>query len=156
MLTFTNQPETKCPNNMKKLFLIATLFALLAVRADAQTLGSGVSVTGTTNVAAQMSVGVYITNSAYCYNPPRNVIIANINTNQNIISWYAFQVPTNWTLVPGYTNLYNTGFLTNSMAGATQGGSTNITVPAISTLVSLPGWMGINVGSYTNTITVIP
>ena len=141
---------------MKKIALIATLFALLTVRADAQTLGGGVYVTGTTNVPAQVSVGVYLTNSLYAYNPQRTVTIGNVNTNQNIISWYAFQVPTNWTLVPGYTNIYITGYLTNSMAGATQGGTTNITVQGVSTLVTLPGWMGINVGNYTNTITVIP
>jgi hypothetical protein len=141
---------------MKKIALIATLFALLTVRSDAQTLGGGVSVTGTTNVPAQVSVGVYLTNSLYAYNPQRTVTISNVNTNQNIISWYSFQVPTNWVLVSGYTNLYVTGYLTNSMAGATQGGTTNITVQGVSTLVTLPGWMGINVGAYTNTITVIP
>jgi|ERR1035437_366362 hypothetical protein len=141
---------------MKKIALIATLFALLTARSEAQTLGTGVSITGTTNVPAQVSVGVNLTNSLYAYNPQRTVIISNVNTNQNIISWYAFQVPTNWVLVSGYTNLYVTGYLTNSMAGATQGGTTNITVQGVSTLVTLPGWMGINVGNYTNTITVIP
>lgn len=147
---------------MKKIITLAlVLTALLSITATAQTFGGGQTIKGSTNVAAQVSTGVYLTNTFYAYNPQRSLILSGISSNETVIGWYSFQVPTNYTLIAGTgTNgiaaQYITGMFTNSMAGLADGTTYTTNISAMSTAVNLPGFMGLNIGNFTNTAIVIP
>ena len=125
---------------MKKLIIIATLF-LVAAGAQAQTFGSGTNIFGTNIAAIQVSAGVYLTNSTYFSAPSKSLTLGNV-TNETVVSYYGWQLPSNWVLVPGQTNIYTTGFVTNSLY-YTNGTSWTTNYPAYSANLNFPVYMGI-------------
>lgn len=132
--------------------MLATMFCSSA---NAQTFGGGVNVTGNTN--AQLIVnGAGLTNTAYSTIPVKTLNVSNItSTNETLIGYYCFQVPTNYPLMPGTTNVYVISALTNSFANGTNGGTWSTNIPFANSLpINLPTWMGISVGIYTNNIYV--
>jgi hypothetical protein len=147
---------------MKKIItLTLVLTVFMSITANAQTFGGGQTIIGSSNVAAQVSTGVYLTNTLYAYNPQRSLVLSGVNTNETVIGWYSFQVPTNYTLLAGTgTNgipaQYISSMFTNSLAGWTNGTTYTTNISAISTAVNLPGFMGLNIGNNTNTAIVIP
>ena len=124
--------------------LVAALF-FCAVESRAQTFGSGVAITGTTNAQLQVA-GVVFTNYAFITIPLKAVTLSNIgNTNETAILSYGF------TIV-GQTNVIILASITNSFAAGTNGGSWSPSIPAQTITVPVIPWAQANVGTNSNNI----
>jgi len=126
---------------MKKLIALALIALGIAANSNAQTFGSGTNIWGTNIAPIQVSAGVYLTNSTYFYAPSKSLTLGNV-TNENVISYFGWQLPSNWVLVPGQTNIYTTGFVTNTLY-STNGTSWSTNYPAYSASLNFPVYMGI-------------
>ncbi len=146
-------------HDMKKQFQIVMLglaTLLMAMAAQSQTVGSATTVSGINQYAVQTSPGIYQTNSVYFTGAYKSIVLSGIsNTNETFVYWYSVQLPTAPVLAPGTTNFWViSGFITNSFAGGTNGGTftTNFSTAGLST--SWPLYIGFNTGTYTNTLYV--
>ena len=145
---------------MKRRFSFFLLLLLLvlfgAIESRAQTFGGGITVTGNTNALLQSSPGVVVTNTASVSIPPKAMVLSGIaNTNETAIGYYGFQVPANFYLMPGTTNVYVIASFTNSFAGGTNSGTFATNFAGIyGTTVPLIGVMGLSIGAYTNSVYV--
>lgn len=118
---------------------------LCAVESRAQTFGSGVTITGTTNAPLQVSTVVF-TNYAYVTIPVKAVTLSNItSTNETAILSYGFALP-------GQTNILILASITNSFASGTNGGSWSPQIPAQTITVPIIPWAQASIGAFTNNI----
>jgi predicted small secreted protein len=109
---------------MKKILIVAALFlAALTLTANAQTFGSGTSITGTTNAPLVVSGAGASTNLLYLYIPPKTVVLSGIaNTNETIVFSYG-------GIIAGQTNPVFMASLTNVFLSGTNGGSWTTNIP---------------------------
>ena len=151
---------------MKRFFAFLILAALLcAVESQAQTYGGGSSVTGTNFVYAQSSLGNYVTNVQSYNQPARALLLSGITTtNENVIGYYGFVVPSAYPLLPGTSNVFVTGTFTNNFNSGTNGGSWSTNLPGVfGQQVNLLGVMALAISGtnsagqpLTNTATASP
>lgn len=139
---------------MKKLAVLILALLLLACfnAARAQTFGSGVPITGVTNVPL-ISAGAPVTNINYIVLPGKTIQLSGVgNTNDVFIGSFYLQIPgyTNTSL--GLTNLYWLASVTNSFLGGTNNGTWTTNTPTVALPVSMPMYMGANIG--TNSVTI--
>lgn len=118
---------------------------MLASESRAQTFGSGVPITGTTN-APLMVAGSVFTNQAFVTIPLKAVTLYNISsTNETAILSYGFTVA-------GQTNPIILAAITNSFATGTNGGSWSPQIPAQTITVPVIPWAQASIGAFTNNI----
>lgn len=132
---------------MNQIFTFLILIAVLvcAGKSSAQTFGSGVVITGTTN-AQLLVAGTVFTNYLYVTIPLKAVTLSNItSTNETAILSYGFTVV-------GQTNLIILASLTNSFASGTNGGSWSPQISAQTIIVPVIPWAQANIGAFTNNI----
>jgi hypothetical protein len=142
-------------NKILKLIGVAA-FMLATLTVNAQTIGGGTSVTGTTNAplwGVNGNSGAS-TNSLYLVLPAKTVFLSGIgNTNETVVFSYGAQIAgtTNVTILASITNYFLTG---------TNGGSFSINVQAQNIAIPIVPFAQVFIGSnlvafpFTNTIYV--
>lgn len=143
---------------MKRFFAFLAVVAFLACfEVQAQTTyGSGQLVGGTNWVYSQNSPGVYGTNFLNYSQPPRSFVLGQIsNTNEVANAYYGFVVPSNYSLLPGTTNVYVTSSTNFTFTASTNGGSISVSFNGIyGQQVPLQSVMGISLSPALTTNTV--
>ena len=115
------------------LAVVVGLWVLsFGIVANAQTIGSGTAVTGTTNAPLTISGQAPFTNQLPVLFPTRSVLVSGITeTNETIVFSYGFQLAgtTNVLIVASMTNKFLTG--TNSGSWFTNFPAMNLNAPII-------------------------
>lgn len=123
--------------------ILALLAALTMPQAQAQTIGIGSIVIGTTNAPLYpMS-----TNISYFFVPAKTLVVTGINTNvspsESMLVSYGFQIP-------GYTNIFIVNTISNNFAGWTNGTTWSTNIPQQSVAVPVIPYAQAVIGNNTN------
>jgi hypothetical protein len=134
--------------------ILTVACGLWTLDCHAQTFGGGITVTGNTNGLMQSVPGTVVTNTAYLNIPAKTLLLSQItSTNETAIGYYGFQIPANYPLMPGTTNVYVVASFTNSFAlpGGTNNGTLTTNFAGIYNLpIPLVTVMGLSIGANTN------
>ena len=137
---------------MKSLFIFAALL-LACMVGEAQSIGTGTVVTGTTNAPLWFISGNY-------YGPVTNSfqfpVAQKFFSSSGIVSTNEVQILSYGFYVAGTTNYFPVNFLTNTFAGGTNGGSFGTNIAQQGVTVLLVPAAQISIGNYTNTVGLNP